>query len=161
MSDTGMERTRREWRLPDEAATVSLAQHFGQALCAPLVIYLQGDLGAGKTTFARALIQGLGYPGKVKSPTYGLLESYQAGGFDFLHLDLYRIESPAELEYLALSDQFTEKGVLLVEWPEKAFTALPSADIRIIFKEIDSGRSLVCESGSVVGAAVVRAIAAE
>lgn len=145
----------RHWQLPDEATLVSLAKAFGRALRAPLVIYLQGDLGAGKTTFARALIQGLGYPGRVKSPTYGLLESYQAGGFDFLHLDLYRIQDPAELEYLAIPDQFTARGVLLIEWPEKAASVLPSADIYMKFNEIESGRSLECQPNSAIGKVVL------
>ncbi len=144
--------------MPDEAALRQLALAFGRCLRAPLVIYLQGDLGAGKTTFARALIQGLGYPGRVKSPTYGLLESYQAGGFDFLHLDLYRIENPAELEYLAISDQFTENGVLLIEWPEKAPQALPAADIHLIFKEIGENRSLECELDSEIGLEVIASL---
>lgn len=149
-----------KWQLGDEAAMVRLAHDFGQVLQAPIVIFLQGDLGAGKTTFARALIQGLGYSGRVKSPTYGLLESYQAGGFDFLHLDLYRIQDPAELEYLAIADQFTERGVLLVEWPEKAFTVLPSADIQIKINEIESGRSLEMVAGSETGRAVIAALPA-
>lgn len=141
----------RKFLLEDEAATTRLAHEFGRALRAPAVIYLQGDLGAGKTTFARALIQGLGYAGRVKSPTYGLLESYRAGGFDFLHLDLYRIGNPAELEYLAIPDQFTAQGVLLVEWPEKAESALPAPDILMKFNEIESGRSLECIALSAVG----------
>jgi tRNA threonylcarbamoyladenosine biosynthesis protein TsaE len=150
-----MTNKRRHWTLPDEAAMIRLAGDFGRVLRVPLVIYLQGDLGAGKTTFARALIQGLGYAGRVKSPTYGLLESYQAGGFDFLHLDLYRIQDAAELEFLAIPDQFTDQGVLLIEWPEKALTFLPSADIYMNFNEIDSGRRLECEASSATGQAVL------
>jgi tRNA threonylcarbamoyladenosine biosynthesis protein TsaE len=141
-----MSPSRRAWNLPDEAALQALARNFGQCLRAPLVIYLQGNLGAGKTAFARALIQGLGYPGRVKSPTYGLLESYQAGGFDFLHLDLYRIENPGELEFLAIADQFTEKGILLIEWPEKALSAMPAPDLRMVFTENPDMRRLDCEA---------------
>jgi len=146
-----MTETSRVWNLPDEDALRQFSLEFGRYLQAPLVIYLQGDLGAGKTTFARALIQSLGYAGRVKSPTYGLLESYKAGGFDFLHLDLYRIESPAELEYLAIADQFNENGVLLVEWPEKAPAALPPPDIRLIFKDIELQRSVHFEAPSSLG----------
>ncbi len=156
-----MSNNSRVFNLPDEATLRELALEFGRCLRAPLVIFLQGDLGAGKTTFARALIQGLGYPGRVKSPTYGLLESYQAGGFDFLHLDLYRIENPAELEFLALADQFTANGILLIEWPEKAFSALPSADILLIFKESVDGRSVLCEAQSSQGEEVMQAVLAE
>lgn len=143
------------WQLPDEAALRQLALAFGRCLRAPLVIYLQGDLGAGKTTFARALIQGLGYSGLVKSPTYGLLESYQAGGFDFLHLDLYRIENSVELEYLAISDQFTENGILLIEWPEKALESLPAADIKINFRETGEIHGIEFEVNSAVGSKVI------
>lgn len=144
------------WQLQDESALQRLALAFARSLRAPLVIYLQGDLGAGKTTFARALIQGVGYPGRVKSPTYGLLESYQAGGFDFLHLDLYRIENPAELEYLAISDQFTENGILLIEWPEKAPDALPAADLLMKFRETGESRSMECEVHSTLGMKVIK-----
>ena len=100
------------WRqgVPDEAAVARLAARFAEAVQPPLVLYLRGDLGAGKTTFARAYIHALGYQGYVKSPSYGLLETYEAGGFNILHLDLYRIEDPEELEYLALRDLFGETG---------------------------------------------------
>lgn len=155
MSEPAEAETGRVWQLPNEAALRQLALDFGRSLRAPLVIYLQGGLGAGKTTFARALIQGLGYSGRVKSPTYGLLESYQTGGFDFLHLDLYRIESPAELEYLAISDQFSANGVLLIEWPEKALETLPAADIRMIFKESGEVRSVEFEGNSEMGSKVI------
>lgn len=158
VSKAGKSRINRVWQLQDEPALQRLALAFARCLRAPLVIYLQGDLGAGKTTFARALIQGVGYPGRVKSPTYGLLESYQAGGFDFLHLDLYRIESPAELEYLAISDQFTENGILLIEWPEKAMEILPAADIHMRFKEIDENRSIECEVHSTHGMEVIKGL---
>ena len=83
------------------------------------VVWLQGDLGAGKTLFARAFIHALGYEGYVKSPSYGLLETYRAGGLQILHLDLYRIEDPEELEFLAIRDLFDEATVLLVEWPDR------------------------------------------
>jgi tRNA threonylcarbamoyladenosine biosynthesis protein TsaE len=147
--------SRRAWNLPDEIALQAIAKSFGQALQAPLVVYLHGNLGAGKTTFARALIQGLGYPGRVKSPTYGLLESYQAGGFDFLHLDLYRIENPAELEFLAIADQFTGEGVLLIEWPEKALPLLPAPDLRMHFTEAADTRRLDCEALTSTGRQVL------
>ncbi len=156
-----MSNTRRLWNVPDEAALQQLALEFGLCLQAPLIIYLQGELGAGKTTFARALIQSLGYSGRVKSPTYGLLESYQAGGFDFLHLDLYRIENPVELEYLAIADQFSRNGILLIEWPEKALTALPPADICLIFMENTRGRSLQCEAASQVGREIIEKLKEE
>ena len=156
-----MSKEQHSWNLPTEATLQKLAVDFGRCLRAPLVIYLQGELGTGKTTFARALIQGLGYSGRVKSPTYGLLESYQAGGFDFLHLDLYRIENPAELEYLAIADQFSSKGILLIEWPEKALPALPPADICLNFNENSGGRSLQFEALSQSGREIIEKLKLE
>lgn len=101
------------------------------ALLAGQVIYLQGDLGMGKTTLAQFLLAALGYAGRVKSPTYGLLEQYQVGALQVLHLDLYRLESPEELEYLGLRDLHDEHSLLLVEWPDKGAGALPVADLEI------------------------------
>jgi tRNA threonylcarbamoyladenosine biosynthesis protein TsaE len=125
---------------PVEANVISLANCFRLHLKAPLVIYLNGELGAGKTTFARALIQSLGYPGRVKSPSYGLLEPYNAGGMSILHLDLYRIEDPAELDYLAIRDLFDHKSILLVEWPNKGKGFLPPPDVELHLDEADLKR---------------------
>jgi tRNA threonylcarbamoyladenosine biosynthesis protein TsaE len=125
---------------PAEPDLVGLARTFSMYLHTPLVIYLRGDLGAGKTTFARALIQSLGYAGRVKSPTYGLLETYFAGAVHTLHLDLYRINHPAEVEHLAIRDQFDENSLLLVEWPEKGAEFLPPADLELYFGEADGRR---------------------
>ena len=121
--------------LPDEGRVGELGRVVRQHLSAPLVIYLRGELGAGKTTFARALIQALGYPGRVKSPTYGILETYNAGGFNVLHLDLYRIEVPAELDQIAIRDLFDGNSLLLVEWPERGAAHLPAADLDLHFGE--------------------------
>jgi tRNA threonylcarbamoyladenosine biosynthesis protein TsaE len=125
------------WTLgtPLERDTRQLARAFGASLEAPLVIYLQGELGAGKTTFARALIQSLGYAGRVKSPTYGLLETYSGGGVNILHLDLYRIVNPRDVEEVAIRDLFDEHSLLLVEWPDKGRDFLPAADVEIHFDE--------------------------
>lgn len=130
------------WRRPvaDEAAVARLADEFARAVTPPLVIFLRGDLGAGKTTFARAYIHALGFPGYVKSPSYGLLEAYRAGGQTVLHLDLYRIENPEELEYLALRDLFDASAVLLVEWPDRGGDRLPAADLVLDFGESDEIR---------------------
>jgi tRNA threonylcarbamoyladenosine biosynthesis protein TsaE len=125
---------------PAEADLVEFARTFATHLHAPLVIYLRGDLGAGKTTFARALIHSLGYCGRVKSPTYGLLETYAAGGVNILHLDLYRIETPSEVEQLAVRDLFDGHSLLLVEWPEKGGNFLPAADLEVYFGELGGER---------------------
>jgi tRNA threonylcarbamoyladenosine biosynthesis protein TsaE len=144
--------------LPDEAAVQALAAEFSGRLPAPFVIYLRGDLGAGKTTFARALIRALGFSGHVKSPTYGLLETYPVAGRVVLHLDLYRIEQAAELEYLALTDLFGEDALLLVEWPERGAGFLPPADLDMRFDYAGAGRSVRLRAHSGPARALVAAI---
>lgn len=112
-----------------------LAAQFARLIRPPAVIYLEGDLGSGKTTFARAVIHALGFKGYVKSPSYGLLESYSVSAMTILHLDLYRIEDPEELHYLALRDLYDAKSVLLVEWAQKATDHLPLPDLELLFRE--------------------------
>jgi tRNA threonylcarbamoyladenosine biosynthesis protein TsaE len=135
-------------RVPDETSVAVLASVFADFVVPPIVFYLQGDLGAGKTTFARAFIQALGYQGYVKSPSYGLLESYEAGGMSILHLDLYRIEDPEELDYLALRDLYNENTILLVEWPDKGRFHLPAADLQLVFDEAEDTRTISCQARS-------------
>ena len=124
----------------------------------PCVIYLEGPLGAGKTTFVRALASALGYRGKVKSPTYGLLETYDPGAVKLLHLDLYRIENPQELEYLSIRDLFDEGSLLLVEWPGRGQGELPPADLEFSFSESGGKRSLDMHSRSEKGRRFISAI---
>jgi len=132
--------------VPDEAAVAQLAARFARNLLTPSVIYLKGDLGAGKTTFARAYIHCLGFQGYVKSPSYGLLETYEVGGQKVLHLDLYRIEDPEELEYLALRDLFDAQSTLLVEWPDRGENHLPEPDLVLEFDEKDELRFIRCHA---------------
>ena len=129
----------------DEQAVALLAAKFADAAETPLVIYLRGDLGAGKTTFARAYVHSLGFSGYVKSPSYGLLETYEAGGQSILHLDLYRIEDPEELEYLAIRDLFGDHSVLLVEWPDRGKHHLPEPDLVLEFGEKSETRFVSCQ----------------
>lgn len=118
----------------DEAAMTALARGLARHIEPPLVLYFEGDLGAGKTTFIRALVQALGHEGRVKSPTYGLLEHYPLADLEVLHLDLYRIGDPGELEFLGITDLFDERTVLLVEWPAQGLGALPPADAVLRFE---------------------------
>lgn len=127
---------------PLEQHLAQFAKNFAPGLQTPLVIWLQGDLGTGKTAFARALIHALGYQGRVKSPTYGLLEQYRVGTLQVLHMDLYRISDPAELEYLGVIDMLDEQTVLLVEWPEKAARWLPDPDFVLAFSYAGDGREM-------------------
>lgn len=140
----------------DEAAVAQLAVAFAQAVAPPLVIFLRGDLGAGKTTFARAYIHALGFEGYVKSPSYGLLETYRVGGQTVLHLDLYRIEDPEELEYLAVRDLFDAAAVLLVEWPDRGKNHLPAPDLVLDFTESNEARFIQFTAVSGRGRAVAQ-----
>ena len=147
----------RHWTVEDEAA---VADSFARAAAPPLVGYLRGDLGAGKTTFARAYVHALGYVGYVKSPSYGLLETYETGAQKVLHLDLYRIEDPEELEFLALRDLFDERTVLLIEWPDRGAGHLPAADFVLDFGETDGTRHIDCRGVTGRGRDLARAVAA-
>lgn len=109
------------------------------------VIHLDGDLGAGKTTLTRGFIQGLGHDGRVKSPTYTLIEPYEVAGLRLFHLDLYRLSDPEELEYLGLRDHLDGESILLVEWPERGGELLPPADLRILIDHLEEGRRVTLE----------------
>lgn len=126
--------------LPDEAATLALGGKLAQVLKNGLVIWLCGDLGAGKTTLSRGLMQGLGFQGKVKSPTYTLVESYVISGLNLYHFDLYRLIDPSEWDAAGFREYFNPASVCLVEWPEKAAELLPSADIEIHLDMAGAGR---------------------
>lgn len=118
------------------------ANKFACNIPRPLIIWLEGDLGAGKTTFARGLIHALGYKGRVKSPTYGLLEHYQLETIQVLHMDLYRISDPGELEFLGIEDLLDEQTILLIEWPDRGASWLPEPDFILKFGYLGEGREL-------------------
>jgi len=106
-----------------------------------VVVHLEGELGAGKTSLARALLRGLGVSGPIRSPTYTLLERYPlASGGEAAHLDLYRIIEPDELEYLALDELSASARLWLVEWPQRGGERLPAADLRIGLALAGDGR---------------------
>jgi tRNA threonylcarbamoyladenosine biosynthesis protein TsaE len=143
------------WTLPDETATTALAQRFAAAVDGGLVIYLHGDLGAGKTSFARALLTALGVGERVKSPTYSLVESYRAGSLVAWHLDLYRIADPGELEWLGLDALGDPTALVLVEWPERGTGALPAPDLVLHLEHAGTGRRAQAEARSTRGEAVL------
>ncbi len=126
-----------QFTLADEQATIQLAQAFAlacessNALNTGLVVYLKGDLGAGKSFFSRAFIQSFLPEQKVKSPTYTIVESYNASNVTIHHFDLYRLCDPEELEYLAIRDLLMGSFVALVEWPQKGEPIFPDADVVI------------------------------
>ena len=131
------------FELPGEADTLAFGSQLAQRLSGGGMVYLQGDLGLGKTTLVRGLLRAMGFSGRVKSPSYGLIESYEVAGLAVHHLDLYRLSDGEELLYLGLEDLFEGSTLMLVEWPEKGRGYLPEPDWRIRLEETaDGGRRL-------------------
>ena len=126
--------------LPDETATLQLGQRCASLFQAPTVIYLQGDLGAGKTTFVRGFLRGLGYLGNVKSPTYAVVESYQLPEKNIHHFDLYRFSYPEEWEDAGLDELFQENSICLIEWANQGGDYVPKANWIIDFQHQKEGR---------------------
>ena len=135
------------------------AAGFGAAAESGFKVYLQGPLGAGKTTFVRGLLRGLGYTGAVKSPTYTLVEPYHFADFAVYHFDFYRFHEPAELESIGYRDYFAADCCCLVEWPERAGDLLPAADIRLTLEIRGPGRLLRCHGVSGPGRSLLAALA--
>lgn len=126
--------------LPDAAATMALGVRLAAEMRPGMVIWLIGDLGAGKTTLTRGLLQGLGYSGRVKSPTYTLVEIYPFSSFNLYHFDLYRFASPEEWEEAGFRDYFNAESICLVEWPEKGGAVLPSPDLEVRLDFLGEGQ---------------------
>ena len=140
---------------PDEEAMVALGARVA-AVCEPgLVVFLEGNLGMGKTTFSRGFIRSLGHSGAVKSPTYTLVEPYQLGGVEVFHFDLYRLEDPEELGFMGIRDYFGDMSVCLVEWPERGLGALPLGDLVINIAQQGLGRRLMFEAATERGRRVL------
>lgn len=135
----------------DEAQLLATAQALAASIGDGAVVYLFGDLGAGKTTFARAMLQALGVGERVKSPTYSLIESYTTTARTIHHLDLYRIGDPGELEWLGLDDLSAAATVLLVEWPQRGAGALPAADLHVQLEHAGDRRDLTLSAASARG----------
>jgi tRNA threonylcarbamoyladenosine biosynthesis protein TsaE len=137
--------------LPEEAATLALGSALAHSLEPGLVIYLRGELGAGKTTFARGILRALGHAGPVRSPTYALVEVYELSRLNLHHFDFYRFTDPREWIDAGFRDTFNGRNVSLVEWPEKAGGMLPPADVEIDLELHGMGRNAVLTSNSIAG----------
>ena len=127
--------------LAGEEATLALGGKLAEGLAPGMLVNLHGSLGAGKTTLARGMLRGLGFEGRVKSPTYSLVELYELSRLDLYHFDFYRFEDPHELIESGLQDAFNETNVCIVEWPERAGKRLPVADLEVALSMTNSGRT--------------------
>jgi tRNA threonylcarbamoyladenosine biosynthesis protein TsaE len=132
--------------LPDEAATLALGARLASALAPGMRVYLSGDLGAGKTTLVRGLLRALGYQGRVKSPTFTLVELYKLSNLCLYHFDFYRFKDPDEWEDAGFREIFGSDAVCLVEWPERADSLLPQADLHIRLRHARAGREALIEA---------------
>ena len=137
--------------LADEQATTELAAQLANLCNRATVIYLEGDLGAGKTSFGRGFIHGLGYKGRVKSPTYTLVEPYEIDSWRIFHFDLYRLSDPEELEFIGIRDYFDDDCICLIEWPDKGEGLLAGADLHISIEFIENSRSLTVQANNEYG----------
>jgi len=148
-----------QFQLADEQATVDLGGRVAKALGdGGAIVYLQGTLGAGKTTLTRGLLQALGHRGAVKSPTYTLVEPYQLGGRGAFHFDLYRLGSPEELEYMGIRDYFLDQNLCIVEWPERGAGFLPGPDVTVDLNARGTGRLAVLTASTERGNEILKTL---
>ena len=140
------------WILPDERATEAAGAQLTQAAnVTGVVIYLDGDLGMGKTALVRAFLHALGWSGTVKSPTYTLVEPYEWAAHRVYHFDLYRLGDPEELEFMGIRDYLSSDSLMFVEWPERGAGILPAADLILTLQEAGDGRRLTWQAQSPKG----------
>ena len=128
--------------LKDEAETVAFGGLLAKASNGSGIVFLHGDLGMGKTTLCRGVLNELGHNGHVKSPTYTLVEPYELSAYTVYHFDLYRLAEPEELEFMGIRDYLDQQALSIIEWPEKGAGILPVADIELNFEMAGTGRSV-------------------
>lgn len=144
--------------LENEAATVGMGSVLASLVKQGAVIFLHGDLGAGKTTLTRGIVQGLGHTGKVKSPTYTLVEPYELANCSVYHFDLYRLGDPEELEYMGIRDYFTPTAICVIEWPKKGHGFIPTPDLNITMQYQGEQRQISIEAESERGTAILNTL---
>jgi tRNA threonylcarbamoyladenosine biosynthesis protein TsaE len=143
-------------QVADESGLLAFAAALATVIMDGTVLFLYGPLGAGKTTFTRGLLRGLGYHHKVKSPTYTLVETYAVASRKIFHFDLYRLNDPEELLDIGLSEYFSSSSICVIEWPEKGFPLLPQPDLACYIAYADSGREISVEAYSDQGKDMLR-----
>lgn len=147
--------------LRDEAETLALAERVHSALPSGALVFLRGNLGAGKTTFVRGWLRAAGFSGPVKSPTFTLVEEYPFEDRIVYHFDLYRLNDPEELEWMGFRDYLRPDAVCFVEWPERGAGLLPRADLEISLEISGTGRIAEISAGTDRGAAALARLQAE
>lgn len=129
-----------------------LARSRPAAAEAPAIIFLIGELGAGKTTLARGFLHECGVVGTVRSPTYTLVEIYEQGNLCILHIDLYRLAAAEDIESLGLRDWLRPEAIWLIEWPQRAARGLPAADLSVTLRAAAAAHEITVEAGTARGA---------
>ena len=147
--------------LPNELASEKMAAQIAACLESPVVITFSGDIGSGKTTLIRAMLRCLGVTSAIKSPTFSLVESYQGESKLIHHFDLYRIHDEAELDYIGFRDYFGDNSICCIEWPERAASYLPWADVGITLSLKGAGREMQIHALSPTGSAVLSCLVGE
>lgn len=148
-----------EKELYGEVAMLEYGEYLATQFTDIGVVYLQGDLGMGKTTLVRGFLKGCGYIGAVKSPTYTIVEPYEIALKSVYHFDLYRLNDPEELEYIGIRDYFDRDSLALIEWPDKGGEYLPSADLVIHISFINDGRKIIINAISDKGKSLLKVLA--